>query len=293
MTSSALMRSFAVDVVTAMSGRVPFFIHLPWCQIHTAAERGSRGDRLLRSRQEWEGDPQELFRPLGHRDVAAALDHVHLRAREHVAQLVEMSDRKNAVLASPDDQRRSPVLRRARDPRVADAATDAADADARGERAHELGERRLAVANCLVVQLRGDPSRVVKAAAQHAGGREWSHHRAPVLGPAAESVNEHDRIAAASAVLFEDADAESMNDDPARVHRSPFILLAMLFYYLCTVGEALHKQAYPQGAQSKDADVFKWVTLTSGSPAVCQREHEGPHRWRPDEGGDEERIVRG
>src|SRR5438552_226982 len=404
MTSSALMRSFAVDVVTAMSGRVPVFIHLPWCQIHTAAERGSRGDRLLRSRQEWEGDPQELFRPLGHRDVAAALDHVHLRAREHVAQLVEMSDRKNAVLASPDDQRRSPVLRRARDPGVADAATDAADADARGERAHELGERRLAVASCLVVQLRGDPSRVVEAAAQNAvrriapvwkprqqaeawkrtraqeernvpaeptrsdqhqrahprgrchrghegnrtahrvagdmrtldperlhrcehegrieglvrpevphpfrslalaeagkverdhpptGGREWSHHRAPVLGPAAESVNEHDRIAAASAVLFEDADAESMNDDPARVHRSPFILLAMLFYYLCTVGEALHKQAYPQGAQSKDADVFKWVTLTSGSPAVCQREHEGPHRWRPDEGGDEERIVRG
>jgi hypothetical protein len=71
------------------------------------------------------------------------------------------------------------------------------------------------------------------------------------------------------------------------------MLLAMLFYYLCTVGEALHRQAYPQGAQSKDADVFKWVTMNSGSPAVCQREHDGPHRWRPDEGGDEERIVRG
>ena len=67
----------------------------------------------------------------------------------------------------------------------------------------------------------------------------------------------------------------------------------MLFYYLCAVGERLHKQAYPQGAQSKDADVYKWVSLHSGSPAVCQREHPGPHEWRPDEGGDEERIVRG
>jgi hypothetical protein len=66
----------------------------------------------------------------------------------------------------------------------------------------------------------------------------------------------------------------------------------MLFYYLCTVGEKLHREAYPQGAQSKDADVFKWVTLHSGSPAVCQREHPSIHRWRPDEGGDEERVVR-
>ena len=67
----------------------------------------------------------------------------------------------------------------------------------------------------------------------------------------------------------------------------------MLFYYLCTVGERLHREAYPQGAQSKDADVFKWVTMFSGSPAVCEREHAGTHQWRPDEGGDEERIVRG
>ncbi len=67
----------------------------------------------------------------------------------------------------------------------------------------------------------------------------------------------------------------------------------MLFYYLCAVGEKLHREAYPQGAQSKDADVYKWITLHSGSPAVCQRQHEGPHDWRPDEGGDEERIVRG
>src|SRR5207244_4464687 len=66
----------------------------------------------------------------------------------------------------------------------------------------------------------------------------------------------------------------------------------MLFYYLCTVGEKLHREAYPQGAQSKDADVYKWVTLHSGSPAVCQREHPADHRWRPDEGGDEERVVR-
>ncbi len=67
----------------------------------------------------------------------------------------------------------------------------------------------------------------------------------------------------------------------------------MLFYYLCTKGEALHRQAYPQGAQSKDADVYKWVTLFSGSPAACQRQHDGVHAWRPDEGGDEERVVRG
>ncbi|HVH51889.1 MAG TPA: hypothetical protein VM690_07070 [Gaiellaceae bacterium] len=67
----------------------------------------------------------------------------------------------------------------------------------------------------------------------------------------------------------------------------------MLFYYLCSAGAKLHREAYPQGAQSKDADVFKWVTMYSGSPAVCQREHAGPHTWTPDDGGDEERLVRG
>lgn len=67
----------------------------------------------------------------------------------------------------------------------------------------------------------------------------------------------------------------------------------MLYYYLCTKGEKLHREAYPQGAQSKDADVHKWVTMHSASPAVCQRAHDGAHAWRPDEGGDEERIVRG
>ncbi|HEV8229889.1 MAG TPA: hypothetical protein VGQ86_08030 [Candidatus Limnocylindria bacterium] len=67
----------------------------------------------------------------------------------------------------------------------------------------------------------------------------------------------------------------------------------MLFYYLCAVGEERHREAYPLGAQSKDADVYKWVTMHSGSPAVCQREHPGAHRWRPDEGGEEERVVRG
>lgn len=67
----------------------------------------------------------------------------------------------------------------------------------------------------------------------------------------------------------------------------------MLFYYLCTKGERLHREAFPQGAQTKDADVFKWVTMHSASPAVCQRQHDGAHAWRPDEGGDEERVVRG
>ncbi|MGH2499922.1 MAG: hypothetical protein ACRDF0_07530 [Candidatus Limnocylindria bacterium] len=66
----------------------------------------------------------------------------------------------------------------------------------------------------------------------------------------------------------------------------------MLFYYLCTKGEKLHAEAYPQGAQTKDADVHKWVTMHSASPAVCQRSHDGAHAWRPDEGGDEERVVR-
>lgn len=68
---------------------------------------------------------------------------------------------------------------------------------------------------------------------------------------------------------------------------------AVLFYYLCTKGERLHREAYPQGAQTKDADVHKWVTMHSGSPAICQRQHPGSHAWRPDEGGDEERICRG
>ncbi len=67
----------------------------------------------------------------------------------------------------------------------------------------------------------------------------------------------------------------------------------MLYYYLCASGAKLHREAYPMGAQSKDADVHKWVTLHSASPAVCQRTHPGPHTWRPDEGGEEERVVRG
>jgi hypothetical protein len=67
----------------------------------------------------------------------------------------------------------------------------------------------------------------------------------------------------------------------------------VLFYYLCATGEKRHREAYPQGAQSKDADVHKWVTMHSGSPAVCQRQHDGAHTWRPDEGGEEERLVRG
>jgi hypothetical protein len=66
----------------------------------------------------------------------------------------------------------------------------------------------------------------------------------------------------------------------------------VLFYYVCSKGERLHREAYPQGAQSKDADVHKWVTMHSGSPAVCQRQHPGAHAWRPDEGGEEERVVR-
>jgi len=78
------------------------------------------------------------------------------------------------------------------------------------------------------------------------------------------------------------------------VERMSFIYCApVLFYYLCTAGEQKQREAFPQGAQSKDADVHKWVTMYSGSPAVCQREHPGPHTWRPDEGGDEERVVRG
>lgn len=67
----------------------------------------------------------------------------------------------------------------------------------------------------------------------------------------------------------------------------------MLFYYLCANGAELHREAYPQGAQTKDADVHKWVTMHSGSPAVCQRGHEGTHLWAPDKSGDEERVVRG
>ncbi len=66
----------------------------------------------------------------------------------------------------------------------------------------------------------------------------------------------------------------------------------MLFYYLCAVGEQKFREVYPQGSQSKDSDPYKWVTMHSGSPAVCQREHPEVHRWRPDEAGDEEHVVR-
>ena len=35
------------------------------------------------------------------------------------------------------------------------------------------------------------------------------------------------------------------------------------------------------------------MTLDAGTERPTGREHPGLHRWRPDEGGDEERIVRG
>lgn len=66
----------------------------------------------------------------------------------------------------------------------------------------------------------------------------------------------------------------------------------MLFYYLCVTGERLQEEKYPSGAQTKDADAYKWVTMRSGSPAICQQPHDGEHRWRPDEGGSEERVCR-
>ena len=99
-------------------------------------------------------------------------------------------------------------------------------------------------------------------------------------------------VALVGRTLFEDADAKAIDDQPACFGHHPYIAL-VLFYYLCALGQARHREAYPQGAQSKDADVHKWVTLHSGSPAVCQREHPGAHAWRPDEGGEEERVVRG
>ena len=92
--------------------------------------------------------------------------------------------------------------------------------------------------------------------------------------------------------LLDDADAQPVDADRAHVHVRSYSAL-VVFYYLCTNGEKLHRDAYPQGAQSKDADVHKWVTMHSGSPAVCQREHPGAHTWRPDEAGEEERVVRG
>src|SRR5439155_24496624 len=65
-----------------------------------------------------------------------------------------------------------------------------------------------------------------------------------------------------------------------------------LLRYRGTLGEGQRLAAHPQGAQDKDSDVYDCVTMFSGAPAVCHREQSGHHRWRPDEGGEEERIVR-
>src|SRR4029079_850581 len=126
-----------------------------------------------------------------------------------------------------------------------------------------------------------------------AGRGDRLHHFAPVLGPTSDTVNQQNRSTGRRlASRREHASAQTHDADRRRCH--VHILRSMLFYYLCTVGEQKFREAYPQGSQSKDSDVFKWVTMHSGSPAVCQREHaREDHRWRPDEGGDEERIVRG
>ena len=46
----------------------------------------------------------------------------------------------------------------------------------------------------------------------------------------------------------------------------------MLFYYLCTVGEKLHREAYPQGAQSKDAEFSR--TTVNELWAACDDSRE-------------------
>src|SRR5919201_4209213 len=101
MTSSALMRSFAFGVVTAMSGRAPVFMRLPWCQIHT----GPLGrDCALGSLQEGDCRRDELVRALGHRDMSAPLQDPDLGVRKDLAHAVEVGHRDHAVFAAPDDQ---------------------------------------------------------------------------------------------------------------------------------------------------------------------------------------------
>src|SRR5438128_2415339 len=113
------MRSFALGVVTAMSGRVPVFMHLPWCQLRATAsprarERtrpGSRRCRFLRSSKERERRLQELLRTLRHRQVTAPLDHAHLRPRQDRAETVDVANRYHEILAAPDEERGPAVTR--------------------------------------------------------------------------------------------------------------------------------------------------------------------------------------
>src|SRR5437867_12670056 len=101
-----------------------------------------------------------------------------------------------------------------------------------------------------------------------AGASDRRHHLTPVLGPTADAMDHHDRIATAGVALFENARAQTHDLQSLRadyVH----ILRSMLFYYLCSLGEERYRVAYPTGAQSRDADVDTWLTTHSGSPARC------------------------
>src|SRR6266550_954529 len=144
-----------------MSGRVPVFIHFNGA---SSAPLGRRG--LLRPFEEWQGRGKELLGALRLRHVTAALDQRDLRLWQGRVHVGQMAQREHEVLAAPDDERRTRVERRARDPRVAQRATYAANPHAGGQRAHELGERAAPVALRFRVQLGRDTSRVVKARAQ-------------------------------------------------------------------------------------------------------------------------------
>src|SRR5256885_6048416 len=104
MTSATVRRSFAFGVVTATSGRVPAFIHLPWCHFGADARSGSGRERFLRTGEERKRRGEELVRAFGHEQMSASLDEPHLRVREDLTHRRRVTHRKNTVFPAPEHQ---------------------------------------------------------------------------------------------------------------------------------------------------------------------------------------------
>src|SRR4029077_14217277 len=123
-------------------------------------------DGLLRSLEEGERHGEELVGALEHGQMATTLDHVGLRLRKDPLHVAQMLHRQYVVLAAPERESGTGVLRTPCDPRLAKRPPNAPDVDARRDRADEFRERGVPVSNGLLVELFRDARGVVEAGTQ-------------------------------------------------------------------------------------------------------------------------------
>src|SRR2546428_2755667 len=182
MTCSWLRTTWARGVVIVVAGRSPVFMRSrsmvpPTARTRRAPAASGHGGGL-RAHDERQERREELVRPFGHEQVAAAFDDAHFRLREHLFRIRDVADREDRILAAPDDQSWSGVARRLGDPVLAQRRLHAAQRDAAAHRADELRERPEAVTVDLLIELCGDPRRVEEACAQYVAALMTIAHEA-------------------------------------------------------------------------------------------------------------------